>query len=640
MNTKARFAHGGGENESSRWEVGEEALVSVKRRISPGRLRVLKPSPGGRKYTRGARTNGCRRVPDISDLHGHLLGLSPAEKHRIERLYRRRVPPRQVLTHELSREMAAITHAINRRVGVLLDRAGKVEAVTVGEAGRITVPRQPSAPSGRTRFCTLRFVSTRRGDESLSPAELAPLALHRLDALAVVAVEDDGLPGPVRVAHLLPAEERQPAPARRKDDDDEDGERGVRDVTADGERYRLFPARPASLVDDDFLDLIKALEEEFERRRARTKKAGVSGRAILVHVAVSGTRADAEASMAELNELAVSSDLAVVDRIVQRRSAFDPRTLMGQGRLEELIIRALRLQADFIVVDRNLTPAQARAIAEATDIKVIDRSQIILDIFARRARTHEGKIQVELAQLKYLLPRLMSRGDSGLSRLMGGIGGRGPGEQKLEVDRRRVRDRIRNLERMLTSERTRREQRRSRRRERNVPVVSLVGYTNAGKSTLLNVLTRSEVFVEHRMFATLDPTSRRLRLPREREIVINDTVGFIRDLPKDLLAAFRATLEEIEDSDLIVHLVDASHPGHEAQIAAVERILSELGYGKIPRLLVFNKVDLLGEDDLRDRMSGRDAIGISATAGQGIREFLRRLEDMLPFNARADAFVN
>jgi GTP-binding protein HflX len=302
---------------------------------------------------------------------------------------------------------------------------------------------------------------------------------------------------------------------------------------------------------------------------------------------------------------------------------------MGQGRLEDLIIRALRLQADFIVVDRNLTPAQARAIAEATDLKIIDRSQIILDIFSRRARTHEGKIQVELAQLQYLLPRLMSRGDSGLSRLMGGIGGRGPGEQKLEVDRRRVRDRIRNLERMLGDERKRREQRRSRRRERDVPVVSLVGYTNAGKSTLLNLLTRSEVFVEGRMFATLDPTSRRLRLPREREIVINDTVGFIRDLPKDLLAAFRATLEEIEDSDLVVHLVDVAHPAYEAQIAAVERILDELGYLDIPRLLAFNKSDLLGEEDLADRVEGRDALVLSAATGSGVDALLEAIGDRL-----------
>jgi GTP-binding protein HflX len=303
---------------------------------------------------------------------------------------------------------------------------------------------------------------------------------------------------------------------------------------------------------------------------------------------------------------------------------------MGSGRLDDLIIRASRLQADYIIVDQNLTPAQARAIAESTAIKVIDRSQLILDIFARRARTHEGKIQVELAQLKYLLPRLMSRGDSGLSRLEGGIGGRGPGEQKLEVDRRRVRDRIKALEKMLQAERTRREQRRARRRERDVPVVSIVGYTNAGKSTLLNVLTKSDVFVEQRMFATLDPSSRRLRLPREREIVINDTVGFIRDLPKDLLAAFRATLEEIRDSELLIHLVDLSHPRHEAQIQAVTAILGDLGDTDIRRLLVFNKADAIdGQLALHILENHPGALAISAVKKDGIRALLRKIDDLL-----------
>jgi len=540
--------------------------------------------------------------------------------------------------------MAAVMHALNRRVGVLVDRAGRVEAVTVGDAKGITVPRQPSAPAGRDRFCTLRFLSTRRGDEELSPGDLAPLALHRLDALAVVGVAEDGLPGPVRVAHLLPADERE-SRATASPDSSEAAEtlrlppgavvprrrrarKRVEDVVADGERYRLFPPRPARLIDDNFLDLIRALEQEFERLRQRTKLAGKEGRAILVHV-TTGSRSAAEASMDELAELAASSDLAVIDRILQKRTAFDSRTLMGSGKLEELIIRALRLSADFIVVDQNLTPAQARAIAEATDLKVLDRAQLILDIFSRRARTHEGKIQVELAQLKYLLPRLMTRGDSGLSRLMGGIGGRGPGEQKLEVDRRRVRDRIRGLERNLLAERKRREQRRSRRRERNVPVISLVGYTNAGKSTLLNLLTRSEVFVEHRMFATLDPTSRRLRLPREREVVVNDTVGFIRDLPPDLIAAFRATLEEIEDSDLVVHLVDGSHGGYEAQIQAVDKILTELGYDRIPRLLVFNKMDRVDSDDRDDLLVGRDALAISALEGDGVGALLRRIDSLL-----------
>jgi len=571
------------------------------------------------------------------------LGLSPAEKHRLERLYRRRIPPHDIVTHDLARELAEATHALGRRLGVLVDRAGRIERVGIGDARRVDVPREPSAPSGRDRFCTLRWIATKQGDEPLTPNDLSPLALHRLDAMAVVAVEPDGAPGLVRVAHLIPAEERErrspaeasallppgtvlpkglgPRSVRRP--------REVEDVVADGERYRLLPPRAASLIDDDFLDLIRALEEEFERTRKRTRVSGKAGRAILVHV-TTGSRLAAEESIDELEELATSAGLGAVERIVQRRQQFDPRTLMGSGRLDDLIIRASRLQADYIIVDQDLTPAQARAIAESTAIKVIDRSQLILDIFSRRARTHEGKIQVELAQLKYLLPRLMSRGDSGLSRLEGGIGGRGPGEQKLEVDRRRVRDRIKSLEKMLQSERTRREQRRARRRERDVPVVSLVGYTNAGKSTLLNVLTKSEVFVEQRMFATLDPSSRRLRLPREREIVINDTVGFIRDLPKDLLAAFRATLEEISDSDLLVHLVDISHPRHEAQIRAVTGILDDLGHRDIRRLLVFNKADLVDAERRGEILNSHPgALAIAAAKREGLSTLLRRIDDQL-----------
>jgi GTP-binding protein HflX len=571
------------------------------------------------------------------------LGLSQADKHRVERLYRRRVPTHDIVSHELAKELAEAGHVLNRRVGVLVDRAGRIEAVAIGDARRVEVPRQPSAPSGRDRFCTLRWIATKDGDEPLTASDLSPLALHRLDALAVVAVEPDGAPGPVRVAHLLPAEERERRPAKDSTAALPPGvvvprgltprpvkrQREIEDVIADGERYRLFPPRPASLVDGDFLDLIGALEAEFERTRKRTKVAGKAGRAILVHV-TTGSRLAAEESMDELEELASSSGLGVVDRIVQRRQQFDPRTLMGAGRLEDLIILASRLQADYIVVDQNLTPAQARAIAESTAIKVIDRSQLILDIFARRARTHEGKIQVELAQLKYLLSRLMSHGDSGLSRLEGGIGGRGPGEQKLEVDRRRVRDRIKSLEKMLHGERTRREQRRARRSERDVPVVSIVGYTNAGKSTLLNVLTKSEVLVEQRMFATLDPSSRRLRLPREREIVINDTVGFIRDLPKDLLAAFRSTLEEIADSDLLVHLVDMAHPRHEVQIKAVEAILDELGDADIPRLLVFNKADLV-DAGRRDEIlaAHKGARAIAAAKREGLTALLRAMDEGL-----------
>jgi GTP-binding protein HflX len=276
-----------------------------------------------------------------------------------------------------------------------------------------------------------------------------------------------------------------------------------------------------------------------------------------------------------------------------------------------------------------------RSISEATDLKVIDRSQLILDIFAQRAQSHEGKIQVELAQLKYILPRLVMGQNSAFSRLAGGIGGRGPGETKLETDRRRVRDRIHRLEKELASQAKRREQRRKERLRHQVPTISIVGYTNAGKSTLLNALTASDVLAESRMFATLDPTTRRLRLPREREVIINDTVGFIRDLPPDLIAAFRSTLEEIDGSRLLIHLVDASSPRWQQQISSVDRILSELHVEQIPRLLVLNKVDLIDREELAAMQrqlsvgTGVEALAISAQNRTTLAPLLDRIEQSL-----------
>src|SRR6202140_522918 len=357
------------------------------------------------------------------------------------------------------------------------------------------------------------------------------------------------------------------------------------------------------------------------RNRRTSHRAAGADSAILVNVSTN-PRDDADDSMAELRELAQSAGVVVLDEMIQRRLTIDPRTVLGKGKLEELLISAMQVGADAIIFDRELQAAQVRSISAATDLKVIDRSQLILDIFAQRAQSHEGKIQVELAQLKYILPRLVMGQNSAFSRLAGGIGGRGPGETKLETDRRRVRDRIHRLEVELASQRRRREQRRKERLRHQVPTISIVGYTNAGKSTLLNALTSSHVIAEARMFATLDPTTRRLRLPREQEGIINDTVGFIRDLTPDLLAAARSTLEKIAASRMIVHVVDAANPRWQQQIASVDRILTELEFDKIPRLLVLNKVDLVDEESLRGmkRLAGCgdavDCVAISALRTQ------------------------
>ena len=335
---------------------------------------------------------------------------------------------------------------------------------------------------------------------------------------------------------------------------------------------------------------------------------------------------EAEDALDELTELARTADVVVLDRIMQRSRKMNPRSLMGEGKLKEVVISALHRGATLLVFDQDLSPVQARTIAAMTDLKVIDRSQLILDIFARRAHTLDGKVQVELAQLKYILPRLSGKGTE-MSRLMGGIGGRGPGETKLETDRRRIRDRISRLEKQLASLSKGRLQRRQKRIKKGVPIVSIVGYTNAGKSTLLNALTQSEVFTEDLLFATLDTSTRRLRFPEDREVIITDTVGFIRQLPKSLMGAFKATLEEMVDAHLLLHVVDISNPRFEEQIRAVDRILSDLDLEEIPRILVFNKIDLIPDEEAAPLCRRFEAIAVSAQRRKTFADLLREMEE-------------
>jgi GTP-binding protein HflX len=521
-----------------------------------------------------------RKEKAITSVLGNTLGLKPNQLRRIEKLYTRRIPPDQIVTPEFARQLGELSHETRRQIGALIDRQGHIQYVMVGDNRRIELPDFKRVRVASGRFRGLRCVHTHLRGEPLTQDDLTDLALLRLDLMAAIDVDaESGLPGLVRAAHLLPLHS------------------GELDNGTTPQLYAFLEPKIASQLDLDFHALIESLEEEMARNRRVARRAEVRDRTILVGVAT-GSLADAEESMAELGELAASAGVVVQDQIIQRRSAIDPRTVLGRGKLDELIIRALQLGADMLVFDSELSPAQVRSLSEATDLKIIDRSQLILDIFAQRAQSKEGKIQVELAQLKYLLPRLIAGQDSAFSRLAGGIGGRGPGETKLETDRRRVRDRINRLEREIEAQRSRRQERRKGRTRQGLPVISIVGYTNAGKSTLLNSLTKSDVHAEQRMFATLDPTSRRLRLPREQEVIINDTVGFIRALPPDLLSAFRATLEEISDSRLLIHAVDVSNPRWVQQVQSVKRILAELKLAEIPSILALNKADLMEADAL------------------------------------------
>ena len=534
------------------------------------------------------------------------------QRKRLEKIYQRRIPPRSIVTQEFARVLTELSREINRQIGVLVNRRGAVDSVIVGDARRIVLPDLKRVRVGGQRFRGLRCLHTHLAGEPLTHDDLSDLALLRLDLMASIDVDKEGLPGLVRAAYLSNSngEPRNGKPAPP---------------------WEFFEPRAPSQLDVDFLDFIDELEDEFARQRGDLHRSDHRERAILVGVTTGPVETERE-SLVELAELAGSCDAVVLDTLVQRRHKLDPRFLLGKGKIDELVIASLQHGADIIIFNQSLTPAQVRSIAAATDLKILDRTQLILDIFARRAESREGKLQVELAQLRYLLPRLTEM-DTALSRLTGGIGGRGPGETKLEMDRRRARDRIARLEREIENVRRTRSVRRKRRVERGLPIVSLLGYTNAGKSTLLNRLTNSEVAAGNRMFETLDPANRRLRVPVEQEVLLADTVGFIRDLPPDLMSAFRATLEEIENSTLILHVVDCSGPRYREQMEAVEAILEKLQLDHIPRLAVFNKVDRLENPQAFRRRS--DVVAVSALKGEGLDALVKLIGTRIGTESRA-----
>lgn len=532
---------------------------------------------------------------------GNTSGLRNTQIKRIEDLYTHGSSPEYLIDLELAHLVVELSHEIRRQIGLLIDRNGKVIYVIVGDAQGIVIPVTSGYMALPGKLKGLRLFHTHLKNEALTRDDLTDLALLRLDYITAMGITTDGRPGTVYSGHILPDENSDP--------------------------YQVIEPSNIQSLEIDCLNQIIALESELTRNNSLYKPESGEENAFLINATTLNPK-DAWASMEELNELCKTAGINIIGNAIQRRKTIDPKFVVGKGKLSSLIIKAIQKYATLLVFDRELSPSQIRSITDFVEMKVIDRTQLILDIFAKQAKSREGKFQVELAQMEYLLPRLITK-NTALSRLTGGIGGRGPGETKLEINRRRVREKINRLKKEIKKIRKQRCQQKSRRKRKNLPIISIVGYTNAGKSTLLNTLTQSKIIVANRLFATLDPSSRRLRFPRDTEVIITDTVGFIQDLPKELMEAFHATLEELADADIILHVIDISSPRYQQQKESVEKILKRLKLEKIPCIYVFNKIDRVDLDSFEDQWLLKQGIPVSATQKQSLKPLVEKLESMV-----------
>jgi len=531
-------------------------------------------------------------------LFGNIGGLKANQIRRLENLYRRRLPPQFLITLELAQDISKLSHEMRRQIGILINRQGRVVYVIIGNNQGIVIPNTSEYRASPGRLNGLRCVHTHLYSEPLSRDDLTDLALLRLDIMAAITITKTGYVHKVHVGHILP-------------------------TSSNEKPFQILKPLNPNELDIGCLDLIQSLEAELSHVKSVYEADTKKERALLVSVS-SASKYTAMDSLAELEELAVSSGIDIAGTVLQYRRKLNSRYLMGIGKIQELIILVLQKGATLIVFDQELNPSQIRSITDKIDLKVIDRTQLILDIFSQRAQTKEGKLQVELAQLKYLLPRLIAK-NTAMSRLTGGIGGRGPGETKLEINRRRVYDRITRLENALTTVKKQRKQQRAKRAKKGLAIISIIGYTNAGKSTLLNTLTKSNVRVESRLFATLDPSTRRLKFPKDVEVIITDTVGFIKNLPKDLLVAFRATLEELENAHLLLHMIDISNPRFKDQIKSVEKILVDLNLNNISLIRVLNKQDLVDQETIRRLTKTLGGTPISANEESTLKPLIEKM---------------
>ena len=538
-------------------------------------------------------------------INGNIQSIKDVLLNELDALIDNRYPPRELIPQELATTVARISAQINREISVLLNRRGFIVDISIGDSSTVSLP-QLAQRRGSMRLSGIRCIHTHpSGGGMLSSVDVATLQKLKLDVMLAVGIKD-GEPSEIYAGCITPDSET--------------------DVYG-----------PFELSDTRLNYIFKIIEElDASAKDELYENEDSAEKAILVGLETSQSRLEymaqkeAEISLDELEELANTAGAIVVQKIIQKKQTQDSAYYIGKGKVEELSLICQAKDVDLLIFDDELSGAQVRNIEEATGMRVIDRTTLILDIFAQRAISKEGKLQVELAQLKYKLPRLLGLGTE-LSRLGGGIGTRGPGEKKLEVDRRHIRRRITSLERELSELEKRRKFMRVGRTKNNIPVVAIVGYTNAGKSTLLNKLCNSEVFVENKLFATLDPSARKLILADGRESVLIDTVGFIRKLPHELIEAFKSTLEEAVHADLLLHVVDASNENAPLQISVVERILEELGASQKPTILVLNKQDLLsGQITARAKVSSagyHSVCEISAVTGSGLEQLLENITE-------------
>ncbi|PAX59689.1 GTPase HflX [Brunnivagina elsteri] len=592
----------------------------------------------------------------METIFGNLQGLKSSQLKQLQRLYHQRLPGDRVTTSEFSQRLAAISTEINLPVCTYINRRGQVIRVGVGTPRQTQIPPLELPRYGAERLSGIRCIATHLKSEPPNEAALTAMMMQRLDALVVLNItgvgftkRGGGATGYVKeayLAHLTSQDERvllnintgiNTGVNTENSGASENGNNPKANSLL-SQNWNISPPMSLDVISEqDFLDLVEALEEEFRREFVGQDVSSDRDRVVIVGVLTDNTSAHQfQDIVIELGRLVDTAGGEVLQTMWQKRHRVHPQTVVGEGKVQEIALTAQTLGANLVVFDRDLSPSQVRNLEAQIGVRVVDRTEVILDIFAQRAQSRAGKLQVELAQLAYMMPRLTGRGEA-MSRLGGGIGTRGPGETKLETERRAISKRISRLQQEVNQLQAHRSRLRQRRQHEEIPSIAVVGYTNAGKSTLLNTLTNADVYVADQLFATLDPTTRRLAIPsgtatRSHEILITDTVGFIHELPDALMDAFRATLEEVTEADALLHLVDLSHPAWLSHVRAVRDILGIMPITPGPALVVFNKIDQASSETLAlAREEFPMAVFISASERLGLETLRQRIGQLINY---------